>query len=48
MGDGSKVGKGLKFCKNCFLVEDLKILQSALEKRYQLPTTIQSAGAPNQ
>jgi len=48
MDDGGKVGKGLKFCTNAFLKEDLELLSKVLKSKYNLVTTIHSAGAPNQ
>lgn len=44
MDDGIKVGKGFKFCTIKFLKEDIQILSDALKNRYQIDSTIQSAG----
>jgi len=48
MDDGAKVGKGFKFCTNCFLKEDIQILSDALKNRYHILSTIHSAGVENQ
>jgi hypothetical protein len=48
MDDGTRVGNTLKFCTNEFLKEDILILSNSLKSRYDLNTTIQSAGVENQ
>jgi hypothetical protein len=48
MDDGTKVGKGLKFCTNGFLKEDIELLSTVLKSKYNLVTTIHSAGTPHQ
>lgn len=46
--DGSKVGKGLKFCTNSFSYNDCILLSSTLHNLYDIKTSVQSAGAENQ
>ncbi len=48
MDDGTKVGKGFKFCTNAFLKEDIQLLSDALKNRYNITSSIQSAGIENQ
>ena len=42
MGDGSKLGVGLKIATNSFLNEDIKILREVLKWKYNLDTIIHS------
>jgi hypothetical protein len=48
MDDGSKVGSGLKLCTNSFTYEDCNLLVNTLYYNFNLKSTIQSAGIPNQ
>lgn len=48
MDDGSRVGKGLKFSTNSFSYEDCLLLSNVLFKKYNLRTSVQSAGVENQ
>lgn len=48
MDDGGRVGKGLKFSTNCFSYEDCLLLSNVLFDKYNLRTSVQSAGIENQ
>jgi ubiquinol-cytochrome c reductase cytochrome b subunit len=48
MDDGARVGKGLKFCTNCFTYADCIRLTNLLYEFYDIKATVQSAGLPNQ
>jgi hypothetical protein len=48
MDDGSKVSKGLKLCTNSFKYTECLLLVKALKDNFNIKSTIQSAGAPNQ
>jgi hypothetical protein len=48
MDDGGKVGSGLKLLTNCFDLNDLEFLISLLKDKYDLHSSIQSAGVDNQ
>lgn len=48
MDDGSKVGKGLKFCTNSFSYQECLFLTNVLYEIYNLKATVQKAGAENQ
>lgn len=48
MDDGGRVGKGLKFATNCFSYEDCLLLSKILFDKYNLHTSVQSAGVKNQ
>jgi ubiquinol-cytochrome c reductase cytochrome b subunit len=48
MDDGAKVSSGLKFCTNSFILSDVENLSLLLNKKYNLFTSVQSAGVPNQ
>lgn len=48
MDDGTKSGKSLKFSTNCFTYEDCTKLINILYKKYNLKSSINSAGPPNQ
>ena len=46
--DGGRVGQGLKFSTNYFSYEDCLILSNVLFDKYNLRTSVQSAGQENQ
>ena len=48
MDDGGRIGKGLKFATNYFSYEDCLLLSNVLFDKYNLRTSVQSAGVPNQ
>lgn len=48
MDDGGRVGKGLKFATNSFSYDDCLLLSNVLFDKYNLRTSVQSAGVPNQ
>jgi len=48
MDDGSKVGKGLKFSTNSYTYDGCLILVNALNEKFKLKSSIQSAGVNNQ
>lgn len=48
MDDGSRVGSGLKLSSNCFTFEDTTRLTIVLNKLYDIKSSVQSAGSPNQ
>jgi ubiquinol-cytochrome c reductase cytochrome b subunit len=48
MDDGAKVSAGLKFCTNGFILSDVERLSLLLNNKYNLFTSIQSAGVPDQ
>ena len=48
MDDGAKVGKGLKFCTNSFSYKDSLYLATLLFEKYNLKSSVHSAGAINQ
>ena len=48
MDDGGRVGKGLKFATNSFSYEDCLLLSNVLFDKYNLRTSVQSAGVENQ
>jgi len=48
MDDGSKVGKGLKFCTNSFTYDECTSLTTLLFKKFNIKCSVQSAGTPNQ
>lgn len=48
MDDGGRVGKGLKFSTNSFSYEDCLLLSNVLFDKYNLRTSVQSAGVENQ
>ena len=48
MDDGGRVGKGLKFATNSFSYEDCLLLSNVLFDKYNLRTSVQSAGVKNQ
>lgn len=48
MDDGSRVGQGLKWSTNCFSYEDCLRLSNVLLEKFNLRTSVQSAGVPNQ
>jgi ubiquinol-cytochrome c reductase cytochrome b subunit len=48
MDDGAKVGAGFKFCTNGFMKEDVELLAHVLKSRYELETSVQSAGSLDQ
>jgi ubiquinol-cytochrome c reductase cytochrome b subunit len=46
--DGRRVGSGLKFCTNCFTFQDCTRLSLSLSNLYDIKSTVQSRGVPNQ
>jgi ubiquinol-cytochrome c reductase cytochrome b subunit len=48
MDDGGKVSSGLKLATNNFLLSEVQILSSLLNRIYDLDSSINSAGVPNQ
>lgn len=48
MDDGGKVSSGLKFCTNSFILSDVQKLSLLLNQKYELSTTVHSAGYPDQ
>lgn len=48
MDDGAKAGKGLKFCTNCFSYKDCLKLVNVLSNKFNIKSTVHSAGADNQ
>lgn len=48
MDDGSKVGKGLKFCTNSFTFDECTLLVKVLYDKYSIKSSIQSAGCKHQ
>ena len=48
MDDGSRVGKGLKLCTNCFTYKECLLQSNLLRNNYKLKVSIQKTGAPNQ
>lgn len=46
--DGSRVGKGLKLATNSFSYEDCLLLSNVLFDKFNLRTSVQSAGVENQ
>ena len=48
MDDGTKVGKGIKFCTNSFTYEECLRLVKVLYHNFNLKASVQSAGADNQ
>lgn len=47
MDDGSKVGKGLKFSTNSFTFDECRSLVKVLFDKYNIKSSIQSAGSEN-
>jgi ubiquinol-cytochrome c reductase cytochrome b subunit len=45
MDDGSKMGKSLKLCTNCFIYSDCLLLVNCLYEKFSIKATIQLAGA---
>jgi len=48
MDDGARVKSGLKLCTNSFTYQDCRRLSNILFDKYELKTTVQSAGFTNQ
>lgn len=48
MNDGSKVGKGLNFYINTYTYLNCLVLINALNKNFNIKSSIQKAGAKNQ
>jgi len=48
MDDGAKVSSGLKFCTKNLTLSDVEKLSLLLNKKYELFTSVQSAGVNNQ
>ncbi|RYE15493.1 MAG: hypothetical protein EOP34_03050 [Rickettsiales bacterium] len=48
MDDGGRVSSGVKFATNSFSYEDCVLLSNALFEKFELRTSVQSAGVPNQ
>jgi len=48
MDDGSKSSKGLKLSTNSFTFQDCHLLSQVLYDNFNLKSSVQSAGAPNQ
>jgi hypothetical protein len=48
MGDGAKVGKGLKLSTNSFSYKDCLLIIKALENNFNIKASIQSAGNKDQ
>lgn len=48
MDDGARVKSGLKLCTNSFTYQDCRRLSNILFDKYELKTTVQSAGVTNQ
>lgn len=48
MDDGGRVGSGVKFATNNFSYEDCVLLSNVLFEKFNLRTSLQSAGVPNQ
>lgn len=46
--DGGKVSSGFKFATNCFTLEDTTRLANLLTTKYNLKTSVHSAGVTNQ
>jgi ubiquinol-cytochrome c reductase cytochrome b subunit len=48
MDNGSKSSKGFKFFTNSFTLKDCQFLSKVLHDNFNLKSSVQSAGAPNQ
>lgn len=48
MDDGSKVGKNIKLCTNCFTYNECLVLVNVLNENFSLKASIQSAGYKDQ
>lgn len=48
MDDGGRVGNGLKWATNSFTFQDCLRLSNVLFEKYNLRTSVQSAGVSNQ
>lgn len=48
IGDGVRVGKGIKLCTNSFTYQDCTRLTQVIHSQYNVKSSVQSAGTPGQ